>query len=126
MMKAVLCTAFGPPEDLRIVDIPRPEAGPGEVVVEVGAAALNFFDTLIVAGKYQTRPPLPFSPGGELAGTVVAVGADVEGVAPGDRVMGHIGWGGARQFAFGFAADETTTTGLLESLLERNILTHDT
>ena len=99
MMKAVLCTAFGPPEDLRIVDIPRPEAGPGEVVVEVGAAALNFFDTLIVAGKYQTRPPLPFSPGGELAGTVVAVGADVEGVAPGDRVMGHIGWGGARQFA---------------------------
>lgn len=98
-MKAVLCTEFGGPGTLQIADLPAPRAGKGEVVVEVRAAALNFFDTLIIAGKYQTRPELPFSPGGELSGTVAETGEGVSEFAPGDRVMGHIGWGGARELA---------------------------
>lgn len=98
-MKAVLCTTFGGPEALEIADLPVPQPQKGEVVVRVGATALNFFDTLITAGKYQTRPPLPFSPGGELSGTVMSLGEGVSEFAPGDRVMGHIGWGGARELA---------------------------
>jgi NADPH2:quinone reductase len=98
-MKAVLCTAFGGPDTLEIADLPAPRPKEGEVVVRVGAAALNFFDTLIIAGKYQTRPPLPFSPGGELSGTVIETGEGVSEFAVGERVMGHIGWGGARELA---------------------------
>jgi NADPH2:quinone reductase len=96
-MKAVLCTHFGTPEELEIADIPEPQAGPGEALVRVKAAALNFFDTLIIAGKYQHKPPFPFSPAAEFAGIVEAVGADVTDFVPGDRVMGNIGWGAARE-----------------------------
>ena len=96
-MKAVLCTRFGPPADLELKDIPPPQAGPGEAVVRVKAAALNFFDTLIIAGKYQFKPPFPFSPAAEFAGLVESVGAGVGEVAPGDRVAGNIGWGAARE-----------------------------
>ena len=67
-MKAVLAKAFGPPEQLVLEELPPRRAGPGEVVIEVKACGVNFFDALIVQGKYQTRPPLPFSPGGEVAG----------------------------------------------------------
>ena len=88
-MKAILCTRFGGPDDLELGDIPDPVAGSGEVVVAVKAAALNFFDTLIIAGKYQTKPPFPFSPGGEFAGVVESVGAGVSAFKPGDRVMGY-------------------------------------
>ncbi len=96
-MKAVLCTHFGTAEDLEIKDIPQPQAGPGEVVVRVAAAALNFFDTLIIAGKYQQKPPFPFSPAAEFAGIVESIGAGVTKVAPGDHVMGFVGWGAARE-----------------------------
>jgi NADPH2:quinone reductase len=96
-MKAILCTHFGAAEELEIADIPEPQAGPGEAVVRVKAAALNFFDTLIIAGKYQHKPPFPFSPAAEFAGVVEAIGAGVTEVAPGDRVMGNIGWGAARE-----------------------------
>src|SRR5579862_3532197 len=96
-MKAVLCTHFGTAEDLEIKDIPQPQAGAGEAVVRVKAAALNFFDTLIIAGKYQHKPPFPFSPAAEFAGTVDTIGTGVTGIAPGDRVMGNIGWGAARE-----------------------------
>jgi NADPH2:quinone reductase len=96
-MKAVLCTHFGTADELELKDIPQPQAGPGEAVVRVAAAALNFFDTLIIAGKYQHKPPFPFSPAAELAGTVESVGAGVTGLAPGDRVMGYMGWGAARE-----------------------------
>jgi len=96
-MKAVLCTHFGTPDDLELADIPPPRAGPGEALVRIKAAALNFFDTLIVAGKYQHKPPLPFSPAAEFAGLVESVAAGVTGIAPGDRVMGSIGWGAARE-----------------------------
>jgi len=96
-MKAVLCKHFGTPEDLEVADIAEPEAAPGQAVVRVKAAALNFFDTLIIAGKYQHKPPFPFSPAAEFAGLVERVGAGVTDLKPGDRVMGYMGWGAARE-----------------------------
>jgi NADPH:quinone reductase len=96
-MQAVLCTQFCTPDQLELTDIAEPQAGPGEAVVRVKAAALNFFDTLIIAGKYQHKPPFPFSPAAEFAGVVESIGPGVTGVAPGDRVMGNIGWGAARE-----------------------------
>jgi NADPH:quinone reductase len=96
-MKAVLCTHFGTADELELADIPEPQAGPGEAVVRVKAAALNFFDTLIIAGKYQYKPPFPFSPAAEFSGIVESIGAGVTEFAPGDRVMGHMGWGAARE-----------------------------
>ncbi len=96
-MKAILCHHFGPPDDLVLADIPDPVAGPGEVVAQVAAVGLNFFDTLIIAGKYQTKPPFPFSPGGEFAGVVESVGPGVTAFAPGDRVMGYTNFNAARE-----------------------------
>src|SRR5438093_12004984 len=87
LMKAVLCKQYGPPDSLVVEDIPPPVAGPGEVVVSVKAASVNFPDVLIIQNKYQFKPPLPFSPGSELAGVVKAVGAGVGNVKPGNRVM---------------------------------------
>jgi NADPH:quinone reductase len=86
-MRAVLCKAYGPPESLVVEDVPSPTAGPGEVVVSVKAASVNFPDVLIIQNKYQIKPPLPFSPGSELAGVVKEVGGGVTRVKPGDRVM---------------------------------------
>src|ERR1700684_4020857 len=96
-MKAVLCTHFGTADELELADIAEPQAGPGAAVVRVKAAALNFFDTLSIAGKYQYKPPFPFSPAAEFAGTVDSVGSGVIEFAPGDRVMGQMGWGAARE-----------------------------
>ena len=86
-MKAVLCKQFGPPESLVIEELPSPKAGPGEIIVSMKAASLNFPDVLIIQNKYQFRPPLPFSPGSELAGVVKEVGEGVHGYKPGDRVL---------------------------------------
>jgi NADPH2:quinone reductase len=96
-MKAVLCTHFGPPDELEMADIPPPKAAAGEAVVRVKAAALNFFDTLIIAGKYQHKPPFPFSPASEFAGVVESIGAGVTDIAVGDQVVGNMGWGAARE-----------------------------
>src|SRR5439155_25405727 len=96
-MKAILCTRFGGPDDLELKDLPDPVAGPGEVLVAVKAAALNFFDTLIIAGKYQHKPPFPFSPGAEFAGLVESVDSSVADIRSGDRVIGYCGWGAARE-----------------------------
>jgi NADPH:quinone reductase len=96
-MKAVLCTHFGPPAELEMADIAPPQAAAGEAVVRVKAAALNFFDTLIIAGKYQQKPPFPFSPAAEFAGVVESIAPGVTAVAPGDRVMTFMGWGAARE-----------------------------
>ncbi|WP_299478748.1 NADPH:quinone oxidoreductase family protein [uncultured Roseibium sp.] len=96
-MKACLCKSFGPPSDLVIEHIEEPTAGPGEAVVRVEACALNFFDTLIIQGKYQFKPDFPFSPSAEFAGVVETVGTGVGDVAVGDRVMGYMKWGAARQ-----------------------------
>jgi NADPH:quinone reductase len=98
-VKGILCTHLGGPDDLTLAELPMPVAGAGEAVVAIKAVGLNFYDTLIIAGKYQTKPPLPFSPGGEFAGVVESVGPDVTEFAPGDRVLGYTSFGGARQYA---------------------------
>jgi len=96
-MRAILCRQPGGPDDLTLVDIPDPVPGPGEAVVKIEAAGLNFFDTLIIAGKYQTKPAFPFSPAAEFAGVVESTGSGVERVQAGGRVMGYVGYGCARE-----------------------------
>ncbi len=96
-MKALLCTRYGTADDLELADIAAPVPGPNEAVVRIKAAALNFFDNLIIAGKYQHKPPFPFSPAAEFAGEVESIGAGVTCFTPGDRVIGNIGWGAARE-----------------------------
>src|SRR5687767_6233413 len=92
-MKAVLCKQFGPPDSLRVEDLPSPRAGPGEAVISVKAASLNFPDVLIIQNKYQFKPPLPFSPGSELAGVVKEIGPGVQGWRPGDKVIAFTTYG---------------------------------
>lgn len=96
-MRALLCEAHGPADTLVVRDLPDPVAGPGEVVVAVRAAALNFFDTLIIENRYQTKPALPFSPSAECAGTIVAIGEGVSGWRIGERVAAWLGHGAARE-----------------------------
>ena len=93
-MRAVVCKAWGPPESLVVEELPSREPGPGEVKIRVRAAGVNFPDVLIVQKKYQTQPPLPFTPGAEIAGEVLAVGEGVSHVKPGDRVISFCGLGG--------------------------------
>ena len=92
-MKALLCKEFGPPESLVLEDVPSPQAGAGEVVVSIKAASVNFPDVLIIQNKYQFKPPLPFSPGSELAGVVKEAGPGVTGVKPGDKVIAFTTFG---------------------------------
>ncbi len=92
-MKAVLCKQFGPPDSLVVEELPSPQPGAGEVVISVKAASLNFPDVLIIQNKYQFKPPLPFSPGSELAGVVKEVGAGVDAFRPGDKVMAFTTYG---------------------------------
>ena len=92
-MKALRCVRHGPPETLVVENIDAPSPGPGQVLVQVKAAGVNFPDTLIIQNKYQFKPALPFTPGGELAGIVTAVGEGVTRVAVGQRVIGFVMWG---------------------------------
>lgn len=96
-MKAILSEISGPPETLVLAEIDAPQPGPGEVVVDVEAAALNFFDTLIIEDKYQFKPERPFSPGAEVAGRIAGTGSGVEGLAVGDAVMAYTAWNGCRE-----------------------------
>lgn len=98
-MKAVVCGAYGPPEQLRVAEVEQPAPGPGQVAIRVEACGVSFPDALIVQGKYQVRPPLPFTPGSEVAGVVTALGAGVRDVAVGDRVMAFTGTGGFAEHA---------------------------
>lgn len=93
-MRAVLCKEYGPPESLVIEDVPSAPVGKGEVRVAVKACGVNFPDTLIIEGKYQFKPEMPFSPGGEVSGTIAEVGEGVTDVKVGDRVLAMTGWGG--------------------------------
>lgn len=93
-MKAVLVRRYGPPETLTVEDLPSLQPGAGEVIVAVHAAAVNFPDTLIIEDKYQIKPGLPFSPGGEVAGVVKLIGDGVAGFAIGDPVIAACRWGG--------------------------------
>ncbi|MEL6663644.1 MAG: alcohol dehydrogenase catalytic domain-containing protein, partial [Pseudomonadota bacterium] len=96
-MKAILSKAPGGPETLVLEDIPAPEAGKGEVVLEVKAVGVNFPDSLIIQDMYQFKPERPFSPGGEVSGVVKSVGEGVTNLKVGDRVIGSTGWGGMRE-----------------------------
>jgi NADPH:quinone reductase len=93
-VRAVLCKAFGPPESLVVEEVKDPTASAGQIVLDVAACAINFPDLLMIQNLYQFKPDLPFSPGGEVAGIVSAVGGDVTGVSVGDRVLASTGWGG--------------------------------
>ncbi len=93
-MQKVIVERLGGPSELRLVEAPDPTPGPGEVLIAVRASGCNFFDALIIAGRYQVRPEPPFGPGAEVAGEVAAVGVGVTRVAPGDRVLAILGYGG--------------------------------
>ncbi|HEY3686221.1 MAG TPA: zinc-binding dehydrogenase [Streptosporangiaceae bacterium] len=93
-MRAIVCDELGPLETLRLAEVPDPEAGPGQVLIDVAAAGVNYVDALFVQGRYQIKPPVPFTPGSEIAGTVAAAGAGVQGLEPGTRVLASCGLGG--------------------------------
>lgn len=93
-MKAVLCKAYGLPEQLVVEEVPSPQAGKGQAVITVQACGINFPDVLIIQGKYQFKPEMPFSPGGEVAGIVKQIGEGVQHFREGDKVIAFTGWGG--------------------------------
>lgn len=103
MMKAVVCAEYAPRSELRLADVAIPSPGKGEVLIRVAACGINFFDGLMVEGKYQTKPDLPFSPGSEVAGTVEAVGEGVTSVKTGARVLAFNGIGGYAEHAVALA-----------------------
>ena len=96
-MRAILCKDYGPPESLVLEDIESPIAGENDVVIKVHNAAVNYPDVLVIQNLYQIKPPLPFSPGGEVSGEVIASGDKVDTLKIGDRVMAVIGTGGFRE-----------------------------
>ena len=98
-MRAVICHAWGPVESLKVEEVAAPVPAADEVLIDVRATSVNYADSIMVAGKYQTRPPFPFSPGLETAGVVEACGAQVTRFRPGDRVMATLGWGGLAERA---------------------------
>ena len=108
-MKAVLCKELGMPDRLVVEDVRSPKPAQGQVVVSVKACGVNFPDTLIIQGKYQFKPELPFSPGGEVSGIVKEVGEGVSRVKPGDRVIAFNTWGG---FAEEIAVDAERTISM--------------
>jgi NADPH2:quinone reductase len=93
-MRAVLIKAYGEPDQFAIEDVAPKHAGPGQVVIGVKACGVNFLDSLMIAGKYQTKPPLPMTPGAEVSGIIKEVGAGVTDLAPGTRVLATPGYGG--------------------------------
>src|SRR5438552_11041067 len=98
-MRAVLCREWGPIDGLTIADVPSPKRGAGDVLIDVKATAVNYADALLVAGQYQTKPALPFSPGLETAGVVAACGDGVSRFKIGDRVMAILPYGGLAEMA---------------------------
>ncbi len=107
-MRAALCRGWGAVEDLTIEDVPAPTPATGEVLIAVKATAVNYADAIMVAGRYQTRPPLPFSPGLETAGVVAACGDGVTRFKPGDRVMAILAYGGLAEMAVAPEAETFT------------------
>ena len=98
-MQAVLCKSFGPPESLTLEEVDDPQLGPGQVLIATKATALNYPDVLMIEGKYQSQPNMPFSPGGEFAGVIKSIGSKVKGWKEGDRVIGFKGSGGFSEYA---------------------------
>src|SRR3989454_12800128 len=93
-MRAVICRAWGEVDDLRVEEVSAPTPGPDDVLIAVKATAVNYADALMTAGRYQTKPDPPFSPGLETAGVVAACGQGVTRLKPGDRVMAILAYGG--------------------------------
>src|SRR2546428_3926613 len=93
-MRAVICRAWGPVDDLKLEDVAPPTPGPGQLVIDIKATGVNYADSIMVAGRYQTRPPFPFSPGLETAGVVTRRGEGVTRFKTGDRVMAILAYGG--------------------------------
>ena len=112
-MKAILCKHYGPPDSLVVEDLPSPHPGPHQVLIGVRAAGVNFPDTLIIQNLYQFKPPLPFTPGGECAGEIKAVGAAVSRFKIGQRVTAFAAWGA---FAEEIAVDEDKVTAIPDEL----------
>jgi NADPH:quinone reductase len=112
-MRVVICRAWGPVDDLQLADVPSPTPGPGQLVIDVKATGVNYADSIMVAGRYQTRPPLPFSPGLETAGIVTRCGDGVTRFKPGDRVMAILAYGG---FAEQAVADEAETSAIPDAM----------
>ncbi|HYG42452.1 MAG TPA: alcohol dehydrogenase catalytic domain-containing protein, partial [Bordetella sp.] len=116
-MKAVVIHEFAQPEDLRVEEIPEPTPGKGEVLISVTHAGINFPDMLVMTGKYQNLPDRPFVPGKDAAGSVVAVGAGVEGLKIGDRVVAQVEFGA---FAERMAAPAASCYPLPDSISDRD------
>jgi NADPH2:quinone reductase len=112
-MRALICRAWGPVDDLKLEDIAPPVPGPGQLLIDVKATGVNYADSIMVAGKYQTRPPFPFSPGLETAGVVARCGEGVTRFKPGDRVMAILAYGG---FAEQAVADEPETFAIPDAM----------
>jgi len=106
-MKALICEHFGPPEELVFTDIATPEPGAGELLIEAQFCGLNFPDSLIIQNKYQMKPPLPFSPGGEVAGKIIKLGPDAQNFRVGDRVAALTNWGAFAEHVVA-SAEQTT------------------
>jgi NADPH2:quinone reductase len=104
-MRAVICRAWGEVDDLRVEEVAAPTPGPDDVLISVKATAVNYADALMTAGRYQTKPDLPFSPGLETAGIVAACGARVTKLKPGDRVMAILAYGGLAEMAVAPASE---------------------
>jgi len=104
-MRAMICRAWGEVESLKLEDVAVPTPGPDDVLIAVKATAVNYADALMTAGRYQTKPELPFSPGLETAGTVAACGSRVTRLRPGDRVMAILAYGGLAEMAVAPAAE---------------------
>jgi len=105
-MRAVICRAWGAIDHLKLEDVPSPSPGPGQILIDVKATGVNYADSIMVGGKYQTKPDFPFSPGLETAGVVAACGDGVTRFKPGDRVMAILAYGGYAERAI---ADEVET-----------------
>src|SRR5216683_72310 len=112
-MRAVICHAWGAVESLKVEEVPAPVPAADEVLIDVRATSVNYADSLMVAGKYQTRPPFPFSPGLETAGVVASRGAQVTRFRPADRVMATLGWRGLAEQA---VAKESETFAIPEGM----------
>ena len=104
-MRALICRQWGGIEQLQVGEAPVPRPGRDEVLIRVKATAVNYADAIMVAGRYQTKPELPFSPGLETAGVIEACGPDVQGLKPGDRVMAILAYGGLAEYAVAPAAE---------------------
>ena len=112
-MRALICREWGDIGTLKVEDVPPPTPAAGQVLIDVKATAVNYADAIMVAGRYQTKPPLPFSPGLETAGMVAACGDRVTRFKPGDRVMAILAYGGLAEMA---VADEAETFAVPEGM----------